>query len=95
MTSWLIILRTIVVFPGGMLPTLSLLVDTMAKGASGRLVVDAVSNIGPHYARTLREWRSRFDNNFTDSIVPGELLMASLVGLEILNGRRSVEGRIS
>lgn len=29
-----------------------------------------VSNIGPHYARTLREWRRRFLERFDDVIVP-------------------------
>ncbi|KAH9992023.1 S-adenosyl-L-methionine-dependent methyltransferase [Russula vinacea] len=27
----------------------------------GRLVVDSISNIGPHYARTLREWRRQIE----------------------------------
>ena len=40
------------------------MVETLTKGSQGRLVVDAVSNIGPHYARTLREWRARFDAGF-------------------------------
>ncbi|KAF4599518.1 Vacuolar fusion protein mon1 [Pleurotus pulmonarius] len=38
------------IFPGGILPTLSLLFQTMEKGSGGRLIVDSVSNIGPHYA---------------------------------------------
>lgn len=42
----------------------------MEKGSSGRLIVDSVSNIGPHYARTLREWRRRFLDRFEDVIVP-------------------------
>jgi cyclopropane-fatty-acyl-phospholipid synthase len=29
-----------------------------------------MSNIGPHYARTLREWRRRFLDRFNDVIVP-------------------------
>ncbi|KAJ8509309.1 hypothetical protein ONZ45_g8522 [Pleurotus djamor] len=43
---------------------------TMERGASGRLIVDSVSNIGPHYARTLREWRRRFLDNFEEVVVP-------------------------
>jgi hypothetical protein len=35
-----------------------------------RLIVDSVSNIGPHYARTLREWRRRFLDRFEEAIVP-------------------------
>ncbi|KAG5652823.1 hypothetical protein H0H81_003539 [Sphagnurus paluster] len=58
------------VFPGGFLPTLTLLLQTMQAGSRGRLVVDSVSNIGPHYARTLREWRRRFLDRFDSVIVP-------------------------
>ncbi|TFY55397.1 hypothetical protein EVJ58_g8278 [Rhodofomes roseus] len=57
-------------FPGGFLPTLSLLISTMTSGSKGRLIVDSVDNIGPHYARTLREWRRRFENRFDAEIVP-------------------------
>ncbi|OJT10650.1 Tuberculostearic acid methyltransferase UfaA1 [Trametes pubescens] len=58
------------VFPGGFLPTLAFLIETLTTGSRGRLVVDAVANIGPHYARTLREWRRRFEARFEDTIVP-------------------------
>jgi len=58
------------VFPGGILPTLTLLIDTLHSGSKGRLIVDSVNNIGPHYARTLREWRRRFLDRFNDVIVP-------------------------
>ncbi|EGN98375.1 hypothetical protein SERLA73DRAFT_91705, partial [Serpula lacrymans var. lacrymans S7.3] len=57
-------------FPGGFLPTVTLLLQAMEKGSSGRLIVDSISNIGPHYARTLREWRKRFISNFDSVIVP-------------------------
>ncbi|EIW59336.1 cyclopropane-fatty-acyl-phospholipid synthase, partial [Trametes versicolor FP-101664 SS1] len=63
-------IRKWVLFPGGFLPTLAFLIETLNKGSHGRLVVDAVSNIGPHYARTLREWRRRFEARFEDTIVP-------------------------
>ncbi|KAI0250939.1 S-adenosyl-L-methionine-dependent methyltransferase [Lactifluus subvellereus] len=53
-------------FPGGALPTITLLVNSLARATSGRLVVDSISNIGPHYARTLREWRRRFEDNFAE-----------------------------
>ena len=33
-------------------------------------MVDSISNIGPHYARTLREWRRRFEAKFDSVIVP-------------------------
>ncbi|KAF9221621.1 CFS1-like protein [Gyrodon lividus] len=58
------------VFPGGFLPTLTMLLSTMEKGSSGHLIVDSVHNIGPHYARTLREWRKRFINQFETAVVP-------------------------
>jgi cyclopropane-fatty-acyl-phospholipid synthase len=41
-------------------------VNSLARATSGRLVVDSISNIGPHYARTLREWRGRFEENFAE-----------------------------
>ncbi|KAF7298882.1 hypothetical protein MIND_00836200 [Mycena indigotica] len=43
---------------------------SLADGSFGRLTVDGVSNIGPHYARTLREWRRRFLYAFDSTIVP-------------------------
>lgn len=42
----------------------------MQQGSGGRLTVDSVSNIGPHYARTLREWRQRFEEKFDTIIAP-------------------------
>ncbi|KAH7919588.1 cyclopropane-fatty-acyl-phospholipid synthase [Leucogyrophana mollusca] len=58
------------VFPGGFLPTVTHLLQAMEKGSSGRLIVDSISNIGPHYARTLREWRRRFLDRFDSVIIP-------------------------
>jgi len=58
------------IFPGGCLPTISLLIESINRGSSGKLIVDSVSNIGPHYARTLREWKKRFLANFDSHIVP-------------------------
>ena len=46
------------IFPGGMLPSLEA-ITTAARRSSG-LMVHEVREIGPHYARTLREWRERF-----------------------------------
>lgn len=62
--------NSFLVFPGGFLPTLTFLMETLSQGSSGRLIVDSVSNIGPHYARTLREWRRRFLAKFDSVIVP-------------------------
>ncbi len=49
------------IFPGGHLPSLGALCDAMARNS--RLVVEHLENIGIHYARTLREWRHRFEKN--------------------------------
>jgi cyclopropane fatty-acyl-phospholipid synthase-like methyltransferase len=57
-----------VVFPGCYIPSLCFLVETMNRGTQGRLTVDSVANIGPHYARTLREWKRKFLRNWTGTI---------------------------
>lgn len=58
------------IFPGGFLPSVAFTSECILRGAQGRLVVDSICNIGPHYARTLREWRIRFLRNFDRDIVP-------------------------
>ncbi|KAJ3101554.1 hypothetical protein HDU97_001303 [Phlyctochytrium planicorne] len=55
------------IFPGGHCPSMTALVDGIMKGSKGRLVVDHVLNIGPHYAKALRLWRESFSENF-DSV---------------------------
>ncbi|KAJ3904461.1 CFS1-like protein [Lentinula edodes] len=60
----------ILLFPGGFLPTLTFLLQTLTSGSRGTLTVDSISNIGPHYARTLREWRKRFVQRFEEVVVP-------------------------
>jgi cyclopropane-fatty-acyl-phospholipid synthase len=47
------------IFPGGMLPTLSVIVRAMEKHSTFH--VHSLEDIGPHYARTLYDWRVRFD----------------------------------
>lgn len=61
------------IFPGGHLPTVSQLVEAMAKGSGGRLIVDAIENIGGHYAKTLRIWNENFMKNFDARIRPALL----------------------
>jgi len=81
------------IFPGGFLPTLTFLMTTLADGAKGKLVVESVANIGPHYARTLREWRQRFVQRFEAVIVPAlqkEYAARSAAGKD---GRSKVLGR--
>ncbi|PPQ75642.1 hypothetical protein CVT26_001622 [Gymnopilus dilepis] len=60
----------IAVFPGGLLPTLTFLISALTAGSKGKLIVESVDNIGPHYARTLREWRRRFVDRFETVIAP-------------------------
>ncbi|MEJ5364974.1 MAG: DUF1365 family protein [Desulfosoma sp.] len=49
------------IFPGGMLPSLGALCQAMAETST--FYVESLENIGVHYARTLREWRLRFEKN--------------------------------
>jgi cyclopropane-fatty-acyl-phospholipid synthase len=44
--------------------------DGINKGSKAQLTVESISNIGPHYARTLREWRQAFLEKFDDVIAP-------------------------
>ena len=46
------------IFPGGFLPTISLMTDLMAKRTE--FIVRDVYDIGQDYARTLADWRERF-----------------------------------
>ncbi|KAK7033855.1 Mycolic acid cyclopropane synthetase [Favolaschia claudopus] len=63
------------VFPGCYIPSVAFLVDTMNSGSRGQLTVDSILNIGPHYARTLREWKRNFLKNW-DTIISVELARA-------------------
>ncbi len=49
------------VFPGSCVPSMAAMTNAIAKSCDLRLV--ACSDIGPHYARTLRDWRQRFFAN--------------------------------
>jgi len=49
------------IFPGGLLPSLTILTQTMTRYSS--LMVDNVENIGNHYATTLARWHRRFKAN--------------------------------
>lgn len=53
------------IFPGSHLPSLTSMMEAISKHSN--LVVERVENIGPHYARTLKEWNERFEANW-DSI---------------------------
>ncbi|KAI5481275.1 hypothetical protein MNV49_004897 [Pseudohyphozyma bogoriensis] len=74
------------IFPGGFLPSVTTLVDAILAGSKGKLLVEQIENIGPHYARTLREWRRRFEKTFDTDIVP-----ALREAYPELKGRQGVE----
>jgi cyclopropane-fatty-acyl-phospholipid synthase len=48
------------IFPGGLCPSLAVIEQALHDT---RLLVREVRDIGPHYARTLRAWRTRFLEN--------------------------------
>ncbi|KAJ3093851.1 hypothetical protein HK100_006386 [Physocladia obscura] len=52
------------IFPGGHCPSVTSLTDAIYKGSKGKLVIDEMDNIGPHYAKALRLWREAFLENF-------------------------------
>ncbi|KAF7326712.1 CFS1-like protein [Mycena sanguinolenta] len=74
-----------VVFPGGYLPSFNFLVETLNKGSAGHLMVDSVLNIGPHYSRTLHEWKWKFLANWNSVIAKALVAQYNLdtEGLEI------------
>ncbi|KAG9119661.1 hypothetical protein FRC07_005209 [Ceratobasidium sp. 392] len=78
-------------FPGGHLPTVTSLLDTLARGGNSKLIVDNIVNIGPHYARTLREWRRRFLARFESDIVPALQREYPAVFDNTARGRNEVE----
>lgn len=47
------------IFPGGHLPSLTVLCKAMTRHSS--FIVEHLENIGPHYAKTLKLWRQRFE----------------------------------
>lgn len=50
-----------IIFPGSCCPSLHALVDAAFQHST--LTLDHIDNIGLHYARTLAEWRRRFNGN--------------------------------
>lgn len=51
------------IFPGGCLPSVSVMTSHMAKHTD--LVVQEVQDIGLHYARTLHDWNQRFEQSWS------------------------------
>ncbi len=52
------------VFPGCLIPSMSALTRAMAR--SSRLMLHEVDEIGPHYAETLRRWRTAMRENIAE-----------------------------
>lgn len=52
------------IFPGACCPALSALLDAMKSKSS--FMVEHIDNIGPHYARTLAEWRKNWHDKKED-----------------------------
>ncbi|KAF1993664.1 cyclopropane-fatty-acyl-phospholipid synthase [Amniculicola lignicola CBS 123094] len=71
------------IFPGGHLPTVTQLVNSITNGSRGSLVVDIVENIGPHYAKALRLWRQAFLDNWEGTIKPQLLQEKSAQGMDM------------
>lgn len=49
------------IFPGGHCPSVHALMNAATTASSGNLVLDSAENRPRDYARTLKEWRRRFD----------------------------------
>lgn len=49
------------IFPGSCIPSVTALLDSVTRASDLRLF--NLEDIGPHYARTLAEWRTNFFNN--------------------------------
>jgi cyclopropane-fatty-acyl-phospholipid synthase len=52
------------IFPGGFLPSIAAMSNTISKYTDMKLY--HLQDIGPHYARTLKDWRKRFFDKLDD-----------------------------
>ena len=57
------------IFPGALCPSISALLEAARR--SSQFVLEELENIGPHYARTLREWRERFVSAWPELLQAG------------------------
>ncbi len=57
------------IFPGGGLPSITALSNAMT--ASSDLRLTDLEDLGPHYVRTLNEWRHRLDSKWDDALALG------------------------
>jgi len=53
------------IFPGGCLPSITALADAATRATDLRLI--DLEDIGPHYARTLSDWRRRLEDRWADA----------------------------
>lgn len=51
------------IFPGGCLPSMAVMSHHIAQSTD--MMIDNVQDIGLHYARTLYDWRKKFDENWS------------------------------
>ncbi|CAD6938483.1 unnamed protein product [Tilletia caries] len=58
------------IFPGGCLLSVTRLFEAARTASKGTLIPEGLTNIGPHYARTLREWCTRFEASFDEHVAP-------------------------
>jgi cyclopropane-fatty-acyl-phospholipid synthase len=63
-------LHTKIYLPGGHVPTVTQPVESINKGSQGRLIVDQIENIGPHYSKMLRLRKEKLMMNFDAGIQP-------------------------
>lgn len=71
---------------------MTLLTNSLTTGTNGQLTIDSTINIGPHYARTLREWRDRFEAKFESDIVPAlRVKYPDSMGEGVVGEREAIE----
>ncbi|CRG88448.1 cyclopropane-fatty-acyl-phospholipid synthase [Talaromyces islandicus] len=52
------------IFPGGYLPSINLLTQSLHEGSKGALEITYAKDIGPHYGKTLIAWKEKFEHNW-------------------------------
>ena len=58
------------IFPGGHLPTVSVLAASIDRSSKGRLAVEDIKSVSEHYVATSRLWMDRFLENWEKLIIP-------------------------
>lgn len=57
------------IFPGGCLPSVTAIADSVTRASDLRIL--DLEDIGPHYARTLSDWRRRLEDRWSDARLLG------------------------